>query len=67
MLVLCGQSDLSWRSVVSQRRAEGDVSRPAGCLWFGFVLFFFLLTSGVRRRIGRDDWAEEVQFWASVP
>lgn len=52
---------------MSQRRAEGDVSRPAGCLWFGFVLFFFLLTSGVRRRIGRDDWAEEVQFWASVP
>lgn len=35
---------------------------------FGLVLFcFFLLTSGVRRQIGRDDWAEEVQFWASVP
>lgn len=67
VLELCGQSDLSWRSVVSQRRAEGDVSRPAGCLWFWFVLCFFSLTSGVRRQIGRNDWAEEVQFWASVP
>lgn len=50
VLVLCGQSDLSWRSGVSQRRAEGDVSSPAGCLWFCFV--FFSLTSGVRRQIG---------------
>lgn len=48
VLVLCGQSDLSWRSVVSQSRAEGDVSRPAGC----FLFCSFPLTSGVRCQIG---------------